>query len=263
MWSLATEAAFYLALPVAAWALARSRPGVARLRRQALLLALTPFLGAAWMALANSMHRPLWTLWLPAFIGWFGLGMALASWREGRTGGAIRRSWLDTLAEHPGTSWAVAAALYLVLVSPIAGPYDLSPPTAGQAAVKNLLYGLFGALVVLPALVPGSSAPEPFAIRVLGSGPARYLGNISYGIFCYHLIALGLVERILDFRIFSGGFGLLFWPTLAASVTVATLSYYLLERPIMRLGRRRRSGDTSGANARGEHAITTPVSTNA
>ena len=263
MWSLATEAAFYLALPVAAWALARSRPGVARLRRQALLLALTPILGAAWMALANSMHRPLWTLWLPAFIGWFGLGMALASWREGRTGGAIRRSWLDTLAEHPGTSWAVAAALYLVLVSPIAGPYDLSPPTAGQAAVKNLLYGLFGALVVLPALVPGSSAPEPFAIRVLGSGPARYLGNISYGIFCYHLIALGLVEHILDFRIFSGGFGLLFWPTLAASVTVATLSYYLLERPIMRLGRRRRSGDTSGANASGEHAITTPVSTNA
>ena len=77
------------------------------------------------------------------------------------------------------------------------------------------------------------------------------------------LIVLGVVERLVDFTIFSGGFGLLFWPTLAASVTVATLSYYLLERPIMRLGRRRRSSETTGPNARGEHAITTPVSTSA
>lgn len=271
MWSLATEAAFYISLPVLAWFLGRSGRGAGGLRRRALLLAATPVLGATWMALSNGLGRPLWTLWLPAFIGWFGLGMALAEWRVGRTSGAIGRSWVDTLADHPGTAWAVAAALYLVLSSPVAGPYDLSPPTAGQAALKNLLYGLFGALVVLPALAPH---PLPsMAMQVLGSAPARFLGNISYGIFCYHLIALGVVERLLDFELFSGGFARLFWPTLGISVVLATASYYLLERPVMRLGRRpsnpaapldvTSSNRGDGATPTGEQASSTPAKASA
>lgn len=272
MWSLATEAAFYLSLPLIAWALARTRRGAGALKGRAVLLGTTPLLGAAWMGFANYQDRPLWTLWLPAFIGWFGLGMALASWRVGRTAGTIRRSWLDTVAEHPGTSWGVAAALYLVLTSPVAGPYDLSPPTVGQAVVKNLLYGFFGALVVLPALAPHRAATQSLALTVLGSAPARYLGNISYGIFCYHLIALGLVEHFLDFKIFSGGFALLFWPTLAASIAMASASYYLLERPLVRWGRRgwRRAPNLGSASLAlagptepAPQAITTPTSTNA
>ncbi|MEO5982718.1 MAG: acyltransferase [Pedococcus sp.] len=277
MWSLATEAAFYLALPLLAWVLARSGRGDAGLRRRALVLCATPLVGAAWMALANGWGRPLWTLWLPAFIGWFGLGMALAAWRVGRATAALGRSWIDTLAEHPGTAWAVAAALYLVLASPVAGPYDLLPPTAGQAAVKNLLYGLFGVLIVLPAVAPRPEGAPSLAIQVLGSAPARFLGNISYGIFCYHLIALGLVERMLDFEIFTGGFARLFWPTLGLSLVLATVSYYLMERPIMRLGRRRSSSadrpargpgdlpdsDGDAATATGEQARATPVNASA
>jgi peptidoglycan/LPS O-acetylase OafA/YrhL len=263
MWSLATEAAFYVSLPLIAWALGRTNRGVSALRSRVVLLAMTPLAGAAWMGLANSQHRPLWTLWLPAFIGWFGLGMALAAWRVARVGAAIRRSWLDTLGEHPGTCWGIAAALYLVLTSPLAGPYDLSPPTVGQAVVKNLLYGFFGALVVLPALVPPHASTEPMAITVLGSAPARFLGNISYGIFCYHLIALGLVERFLDFRIFSGGFAKLFWPTLLASIALASASYYLLERPLVRWGRRGRRTVPSARPAPAEQASTTPASTKA
>ena len=277
MWSLATEGAFYLALPLIAWLLARSGRGFAGVRGRALALCATPLVGAAWMAVANDLGRPLWTLWLPAFIGWFGLGMALAAWRVGRTSGTVGRSWLDTLAEHPGTAWAVAAALYLVLASPVAGPYGLLPPTAGEAAVKNLLYGLFGVLVVLPAVAPRPEGAPSLALRVLGSTPARFLGNISYGVFCYHLIVLGLVERMLDFEIFTGGFARLFWPTLGITLVVATVSYYLLERPIMRLGRRRSSaatGPASGPDDRpnspaeeavvtGAQASATPVNTSA
>ena len=277
MWSLATEGAFYLALPLLAWVLARSGRGMAGVRGRALALCATPLVGAAWMAVANGMGRPLWTLWLPAFIGWFGLGMALAAWRVGRASNALGRSWVDTLAEHPGTAWAVAAALYLVLASPVAGPYGLLPPTAGEAALKNLLYGLFGVLVVLPAVAPRpAGAPSP-ATRALGSAPARFLGNISYGVFCYHLIVLGLVERKLDFEIFAGGFAQLFWPTLGITLVVATGSYYLLERPIMRWGRRRSSpapSPTSGPGSRpdgradlttatGAQASATPVNTRA
>jgi peptidoglycan/LPS O-acetylase OafA/YrhL len=116
--------------------------------------------------------------------------------------------------------------------------------------VKSLAYALFGTLVVLPVIAGDSDREAPLAVRVLGTGPARFLGNISYGVFCYHLVALGLVESFLDYEIFTGGFTKLFVPTLALTIAAASASYYGLERPLMRLGRRteRRPGSTtSGA----------------
>jgi peptidoglycan/LPS O-acetylase OafA/YrhL len=257
MWSLATEGAFYLALPAAAWLLAR-RAGT--LRAAVLLrlgvLATTPLVGAAWMALASARHEPLWGVWLPGFIGWFGLGMALSLWNAARGAGVLGRGVLDDLTAHPFTVWGLALGLYLVVMSPVAGPYDLSPATPGQAATKNLIYGMFGALVVLPAVLGLHTQDDPPPVQALGSRLGRFLGDISYGIFCYHLIVLGLVEQAIGFRIFTGQFWTLLVATLAGSVAVATASYYGMERPLMRRGRR---GEPTGAHA--AEAVSVPTAT--
>jgi peptidoglycan/LPS O-acetylase OafA/YrhL len=239
MWSLATEAAFYAVLPVLGWAFFR-RGGPTRLSVVARLTVLAglPAIGAAWMALAAATGLPQWGVWLPGYVGWFGLGMALALWQAARSVGVLPHTWLDDLARHPGTVWALAAGLYLVIISPLGGPYDLSPPTPGQAATKNVVYAVFGLLVVLPAVAALREADEPASVRALGGRLGGFFGDISYGIFCYHLIVLGLVEQALGYQIFTGGFLRLWAPTLAITVAVATLSFYAVERPIMRRGRR-------------------------
>lgn len=239
MWSLATEGAFYLLLPLTAARLLRGAVTRRAVILRLALLTTTPVLGAAWMAFAATSGRPLLAVWLPGFIGWFGLGMALALWQCAREAGLLGAGRLDLLARHAPTTWALAAALFLVLASPLAGPYSLTAPTPFEAATKNLLYGVFAVLVVIPATATADAVPE--AVRPLGGRVATWLGDVSYGVFCYHLIVLGLVEQAMGYTIFTGGFFRLWLPTVLATLAVASLSFYLLERPIMNRGSRRRT----------------------
>ena len=230
MWSLATEVAFYLALPALAWALDRSAPTPRAWVRTAGLG------GGGGGATATGGGLPM--LWLPAFLGWFGLGMALAAWSGAREAGLLGPTVLDELGHAAGSAYAAAAALYLLLCTPIAGPYDLSPPTVGQAVVKNLGYAVLGVLLVFPAVV-GAAADRPSAIvRALGGRVGRALGDISYGVFAYHLIVLALAERAFNHQTFDGQFVQLWVSTIAVTFVVAWVSYRVLERPIMRWARR-------------------------
>jgi peptidoglycan/LPS O-acetylase OafA/YrhL len=237
MWSLATEAAFYVLLPVLAWGLARVPGGGSRWSSRTVLGLLGLVAGSAmWVAWVVQTGGGVRGLWLPAHLGWFGIGMALATWNVARTHGTLRSGPLDQLGAAPGTAWAAAGALYLLLATPIAGPFGLSESTVLQAVVKNVGYGVLGALLVLPAV-----APEPQGsrlVRVLGGRLGRALGDISYGVFCYHLIVLGVVERVVGHRTFTGNFAQLWVGTVVLVLPVAWLSYRCLERPIIRRGRR-------------------------
>jgi peptidoglycan/LPS O-acetylase OafA/YrhL len=238
MWSLATEMAFYLVLPALGWALTRGAPTRRAARARVAILIGSCAAGAAWMAMTATHHAGQLALWLPGYVGWFGMGMALALWRVARGSGIFPRSWVDEAARHPGTLWGLAAALYLVLISPVAGPYSLVQASPGQAAVKSVLYAALATLVVLPTVAARTGAADPPAVRRLAGRTGTFLGDISYGVFCYHLIVLGVVEQILGYTIFTGGFLRLLVPTLVGSVAVATVSYYTVERPVMRWGRK-------------------------
>jgi len=61
------------------------------------------------------------------------------------------------------------------------------------------------------------------------------MGDISYGIFCLHLIALEASMAILGVEVFTGGFGRVFATTVVMAIVLAALSYYFLERPFLRL----------------------------
>lgn len=270
MWSLATEMAFYLILPVLAWIITRAHPSTRSVLIALVVLLTTPLLGAAWMWAIAAGGGGLRALWLPGYMGWFGLGMALALWHTARSLRVLRGTWLDEAGGHAGSLWGLAAALYLVAVSPVAGPYSLAPAAPGEAATKSLLYALIGALVVFPAVSALAADEDPIAVRRLGGRMGTFFGDISYGVFCYHLIILGLFERAIDYTIFTGGFWSLLIPTLVFTIVVSTVSFYLVERPIMRWGRRNervrpmpirsRSGDI--AITQDAKAVTTNSCTN-
>lgn len=251
LWSLSTEWAFYLALPLLAALLLRGDgQRLSTVWRQLAVLLLVPVASAVWMALPMMAVHPERALWLPGYLGWFSIGAALAVWHCARAAGVLGRSWLDGLAAHPWTTWALAAGLYLVLTSAVAGPYGLTASTQGEAFVKNLSYGVLAALVVLPAVGAFDAADDPPAVRALGRGAWRFLGDISYGVFCYHLIALSLVEQALDYDLFQGRFWALWVPTVAITLVAATVSHRWFERPIMRWGRRWDRGPGQGSGRR-------------
>jgi peptidoglycan/LPS O-acetylase OafA/YrhL len=237
LWSLCTEVAFYLVLPLVA-ALACRGPRDRRwVRRTGLAAGVLVVAGPAWMATVTALGLSQARLWLPGFVGWFGLGMLLAVWHAARTTGVLPTGRLDRLAAYPGTVWGLAAALFVLASTPVAGPLDLSEPTPLQAATKSLLYAVIGALVVLPTVLAVPPAPEPTAVRALSGRVGVGLGLISYGVFAYHVLVLELVSRWLGLGTFEGGFWQRWLLTTGIAVAVAAASYAAVERPVMRRAR--------------------------
>jgi peptidoglycan/LPS O-acetylase OafA/YrhL len=235
MWSLATEAAFYVALPLVGWLVTRRGHG----RRWVLGVfagtAVLALVGPVWMGVTTALGMPVARLWLPGFIGWFAAGAALATWHCARSNGTLSPSGVDVLAQRAGTVWALAASLFLLISTPLGGPLSLSEPAPFAAAAKNAFYGLIGLLLVLPAVSPAAAS----GVSWLSGKVAHVLGSISYGVFAYHVIVLTVLERALGLETFKDGFAIRFWGTLVLSVALAALSFYRLERPLMTRARRR------------------------
>ncbi len=258
MWSLGVEMTFYLALPLI-MLLATGRRW--RPMRVLAVIALMVILCVWWhLEGARAADRisdgpPL--QWLPAYLTWFAMGIALALAHVVRGhGGSPRAAALAArvldLGRQPGTCWTLAAGLMLVATTTLAGPVLLEPASPAQSLTKNLLYALIGALLVLTGI--GAEGSSRFA-RVFSARPARHLGITSYSLFCVHLLILDLVAPALGYDLFEGHFWRLWAITLGASLIAAEVAYRLVERPTMRLKdlrwpARRIGSATSGTSAR-------------
>lgn len=263
MWSLAVEVCFYLVLPaLMLLATGRSRAGVPRRLRPPRVLALV---------LAMLVVSVLWDLWwspavggetsaqpgqwLPSYLGWFGIGILLALVDVLHRRGEWQRltTRVVGLAQQPGSCWAIAAGLLLVVATPVAGPSMLAAPTPGELLTKHLVYGAIGGLLVLTGVF---ARPGTGYHRVLGHRRARHLGFISYGFFCLHLPVLHLVMWVTGWEIFDGRLPAIWALALVVSLGVAEVAYRLVEAPLMRLkdvGRRSaatRTEATTGTSAR-------------
>ncbi|MGH1562746.1 acyltransferase family protein [Mumia sp. DW29H23] len=253
MWSLSTEVAFYVLLPLGMAVLART---VCRRRWRpvALLVVLGVLSLLSWVWVALSGTDVLGGLsspgqWLPSYLSWFSVGIAFAV-------AEIERSTLvRRLAAAPWTAWLAAGAVLLVASTPVAGPVLLEPPSATEAVVKNVLYAVAAGLLVLPAIF---AEPSTAFQRVLSVPALRHLGFISYSLFCCHLVVLHLVFTWRDYELFSAPGLELFALTLVGSLLVSEVLYRVVELPALRLRNvgRRRTPPTTAAESSPSEATT-------
>ena len=214
-WTLCGEVTFYAALPLIALAAGRAfGRGRSWLRLE--LLALGACVLASWalhvwldrLPPASAIEHFNLAYTLPGVFDWFALGMALAALSvAGRLPNV-----------PPGAAWALAAAVFAACV--------VLPQ---QEPLLHPLFGLLGVLIVLPALVP---AGDSRVQRLLALRPLALLGLISYGIYLWNQ------PIVLDLATHGArSFPILLVVTLAITLTVAALSYRLVEAPLLRLKR--------------------------
>jgi peptidoglycan/LPS O-acetylase OafA/YrhL len=217
-WSLGIEEQFYLGWPLLVVALLRLRRDGRWLMQAALAMAAG---SALWMALA---YRPGTD---PSRV-YYGtdtrahtilIGVAFALLLRAETGGAGARP-TATRRRRAGLSALLAVAALLAAMVLISD--HLTALYRGGFAAYALLAGLLIAGVVV--------APRCVVARALSTAPLVWLGRVSYGVYLWHwpvYLALNGARTGLS------GYPLLVM-RLAVTLAIASASYLLLERPLLR-----------------------------
>lgn len=171
--------------------------------------------------------------------GWFALGMALALASVVGSRGSGRGVAL--IATYSWAGWLVAAAAYLAICRGLGldtGPVFFQEVSDAQRLAVSALSGVVAVGLVLPAVFE----PHERGVmgRLLGSRPLAALGLVSYGVYLYH----EPVARALNGGVGNGGdpsprFLWLALATAGIAIMAGAASYYLIERPALRLKPRR------------------------
>jgi peptidoglycan/LPS O-acetylase OafA/YrhL len=239
-WTLCVEVTFYAFLPL--WALAMRRRGV---RAELLALAALAAASLGWKLFATRHVRPSaldsgpWLMPLPNFLDQFAAGMALAVVSVRGLPDRLERSTRRALPW-----WLLAALAYWVMCTRIGLDGRLGDRITRP---EFLLRHELEIVVAVGLLVPAIFAAERGGAvrRLLAWRPLLYLGLVSYGIYLWHeaivrQIAKGISHWLSD-TVGLGvdaRFAVLSALTLAAATAIATVSYYGVERPLLRRGRR-------------------------
>lgn len=253
-WTVPAMAQFYLLLPVLAWATRRyaSRGATPRERAYRLMIPV-PFLvaiGFAWLFIVKAMDLGTRALfwWPMGLLPEIGIGMAL---------GILLALTQVSPKDNPSLFRAAAARPNLFLLGAVitllvncARPFseigmdDIY--TVSGLVFFYVILAVFCVLVVVPLVAPGSHSRVIDA--TMGNRPIAYLGRISYGVYLWHFAVMhfylqggtlfgGDTQMILGIY-GDAGFWELQLVTLFGSVLLASISYYVLERPAMAWGER-------------------------
>lgn len=242
-WTLTIEVAFYVFLPLFAYLMARM-PGAsvrARLRGELIAVGALIAVGVIYklVVLAGSDPDAVRVtpalIALPAYLDQFGLGMLLAVATVALAGRDRLPAPLAIVDRHPWLPWLVALGAFLISATQLGiDTRFFAPVQPAQYFLRHLLYAVVGFGLLLPAVIgdPGHG----WVRRLLGNRVLVYLGVISYGIYLYNL---ALVEKLGDWGL---GNDLPVHPyietvlvTFVATTAVASISWFALERPALRL----------------------------
>lgn len=202
-WTLCIEISFYVILPL--YALLADRVARTPVREFALLGAiyLIPTLGFLLIDTHAIGSYPDNTLL--GTCDWFALGMALAL--------------LSVQGVKIRTRYALlgCAVMFPAMVA-LQAPFP-----------NHIATGLFAISVVTLAVL------TPTPPRLLGWKPLMWLGVVSYGIYLWHATLIPpTIHHVVAANFITVTLG-----TAAAAMTIAALSYYIVERPIINWGNRR------------------------
>lgn len=249
-WSLTAEVCFYLVLAVLALVAARLiRKGA---RRSAVLIGLPSGLVAAGILLSVWGYQA--TIGLsPLAAGEFGFGQ---TWTA-----VLLRSVLGQadLFGYGMIAAVVVAVLHdrdihrvttrsKVALLVVAGLVELTGFLLFHPFLTNLS-GIAAALVVLSVVLPSSRDGSANRVaKVLEWLPFRFTGLISYSIYLWHLpILLWLIGHHLLFGSNARSMPLNGLLVLAVTFPLSALTYYLVERPAMKLKKPTGNAPHSGA----------------
>jgi peptidoglycan/LPS O-acetylase OafA/YrhL len=197
-WSLGIEEKYYLIWPSI----------LKRFSRRSLLKAMLVLFGLVqvYHVIIYKLGHVMWAAWgfdtrIDAII----LGSSLAI--------AIKLGWLPSrLFFHPLTVWGSVVLITLL---------------SGVAWVHRLSYGVLIAAYPLAILLMAAIARPP---RILNNRVASFFGRISYSLYLFNPLVvyfLGKLSRLQGF-----------WQvviTMLSAILAATMSYYFIERPFLRI----------------------------
>ena len=202
MWSLHVEVSFYIVLPLIGYALLKAKRPLVTVCGTLIVA------GLVWTTAGVMRDWPPEVTWtLPTYIGVLMSGVAAA-----------------VLAQRKPPRLVGAAGVLIVL----ANSWWHSAGTGTLGHILGDLPAGIGFALILWALAYRES-------RVLASKPVVWLGTVSYGVYLWHmpvLYWLGLNERLPE------RFGPAIVWILPVTFALAALSFYLVEKPAMRLGAR-------------------------
>jgi len=265
-WTLALELTFYLAMPIIALVARRPKGTLdQRFRRQVYVLGTLVVFASVWQVCAFNVPAIGYQSldWLPSDIDWFAVGMFLGVLSctppECRAFPRLRAT-LSDWARQPVLCWVFALILYWFLTLPLAGPLDLELSTGWEWMIRHDLE----TMIVFFLMLPLTLATGGVIGKVMGSRIGKYFGDISYGVYLWHLAMLVLVTRVLHLPLFQGHYIETLVLVAASATAIGTLSYYFFERPLLRRFSRpdfiaRRDGSKRAASSNAVRSNSTPA----
>ncbi len=232
-WSLSVEVSFYVLLPLVALFLAHSvfaPDRRSKIQSEVAFLACLAVAGLLFRAFDPSSYLQQSLL---GMIAWFIPGMLLAVASAALEGRKRKPAAVRLVEDSPLVPWVIAAVLYWI-VSKHAGlsATNLSTRTDAANYARHVLYGLVAAFLVLPAVFGGERGGLPR--RILANPVLGWLGLVSYGIFLWQLPILTKVWEDAGRHV--NGDRVVYVTVVGFLITVAcaTVSYYVVERPILK-----------------------------
>jgi peptidoglycan/LPS O-acetylase OafA/YrhL len=251
-WTLGIDLTFYVVLPFYA---ALTALIARRLRPQSWMrweLALLVCMAGASLWLGGPPFHLRDQAWFRySFVGyfyWFALGLALAVISVVYSRAERQPRVLRLVSSKPGLFWAGGFAAYILTVLVFSDEPFVFGFNNAEYVWLNLIQGVGATLFFLPAVFANPNRGLP--ARVLGHPLLMWTGLISYGLLLWH----GTVAVMLG-SLFGSGEG--YWTVLIAEIVIAVplaaLSYYFVERPLMKF-KYRSLRDVLGSRSRTRRA---------
>jgi peptidoglycan/LPS O-acetylase OafA/YrhL len=112
----------------------------------------------------------------------------------------------------------------------LGGPRSLLASTTWEWTLRHYLFAGSAFFLLLPLIVGRETWPD----RLLGNRVMTWLGEVSYGVYLWHLGLLLALRRWFGYDVFSGHFAVSFLSAAVAATAVAGLSWHVIERPLLR-----------------------------
>ncbi len=251
-WTLVIEISFYALLPFIAAALRawadRGGPGM-RYRRLAWGVTGIYLLGLFGRFLIHQsigvIPKPTGQWFAPdqaiasilCFMDWFALGMMLALASLRARGDSDRQPrTVHFLGDHPGVAWGGALIGFVTATRLDIPAGELTPVSGLQAVALSVALGISAVFLLTPAVFG-----VQLGGRVRGFLRTRVmvlLGTVAYGIYLWHVPFKNVVARWTRSGYLPDVYRVQMPVVLALSVVAAALTYWIVERPLIRWSRR-------------------------